>query len=397
MKTIIFQEYGNFLWFALIILLIGIALGRLWAFFIHQSAKAKRRRHIYGLANYIQGLNYLIYGEKDLAILQLGEAARKNSENVEIFLTLGNLLRKKGQAERAIQIHQGLLHRSDLESTERTQVLYCLGMDFKSAGLIDRASKIFEDLLNREPDNTLVLQQMELLQEELQNWQRAYELQQKIIKKTKSEDNSVLGFLQNELGKIAWEKGDLKTAIKHFNNAISLYEYTYPAYLNLGDIYFEQDSYEEAVNIWKKMATISPNKANIIFDRLKEAYKALKQEDNFKHFFSHLAEKNPNNWRCHYLLSRIAYEENDLEASTTALKRAISIKPDSLSLHQAFCRLLLSQNLPSEEVKHYLNLIEQHIPLSSYNICTNCRYKSTEILWKCPHCQRWNTFTEVEA
>jgi lipopolysaccharide biosynthesis regulator YciM len=397
LKAIIFHEYGNFLWLALIILLIGIVLGRLWAFFIHQSAKAKSRRQIYGLANYIQGLNYLIYGEKDLAILQLGEAARKNSENVEIFLTLGNLLRKKGQVERAIQIHQGLLHRSDLEPAERTQVLYCLGMDFKSAGFIDRSLKIFEDLLNREPDNTLVLQQMEMLQEDLQNWQRAYELQQKIIKKTKSEDNSVLGFLQNELGKAAWEKGDIKSAIKYFNNAISLYEYTYPAYLNLGDIYFEQDRYKDAVDIWEKIAAISPNKANLVFDRLKEAHKALNQEEKFKRFFSHLAEKNPHNWRCHYLLSRIAREEDNWPAASAALKKAITIKPDSLSLHQAFCRLLLIQDLPTEEVKQYFNLIEQHIPLSSYNICTNCRYKSTEILWKCPHCSQWNTFTEIEA
>jgi lipopolysaccharide biosynthesis regulator YciM len=397
LEAIIFHEYGNFLWLALIILLIGIVLGRLWAFFIHQSAKAKSRRQIYGLANYIQGLNYLIYGEKDLAILQLGEAARKNSENVEIFLTLGNLLRKKGQVERAIQIHQGLLHRSDLEPAERTQVLYCLGMDFKSAGFIDRSLKIFEDLLNREPDNTLVLQQMEMLQEELQNWQRAYELQQKIIKKTKSEYNSVLGFLQNELGKAAWEKGDIKSAIKYFNNAISLYEYTYPAYLNLGDIYFEQGNHKDAVDIWEKIATISPNKANLVFDRLKEAYKALNQEEKFNRFFSHLAEKNPHNWRCHYLLSRIAREEDNLPAASEALKKAITIKPDSLSLHQAFCRLLQIQNLPAEEMKQYLNLIEQHIPLSSYHICTNCRYKSTEILWKCPHCSQWNTFTEVEA
>lgn len=397
MKSIIFQEYGNFLWYALIILLIGIALGRLWAFFIHHSVKQKEKKKISGLANYIQGLNYLIYGEKDLAILQLGEAARKSSENVEIFLTLGNLLRKKGQAERAIQIHQGLLHRSDLEPAERSQVLYCLAMDFKSAGFVDRALKIFEDLLNREPDNTLVLQQMEELQEELQNWQRAYELQQKLMKKTNSEDYSTLAFLQNELGKTFWEKGDIKGAMKAFKNAISLYDYTYPAYISLGDIFLEQSNYDEAINIWEKMAYISPNKATLVFDRLKEGYKLINQEDKFKEFFAQLAEKNPKSWRCWYLLARIAEDESDFQGAFKALRQALTINTQSISLHHNFCGLLLSQELPSEEVKQYLTLIKSNIPLASQYICFNCRYKSSEILWKCPHCNKWNTFTEVEA
>jgi len=377
--------------------MIGIALGRLCAFFIHHSVKQKEKKKISGLANYIQGLNYLIYDEKDLAILQLGEAARKNSENVEIFLTLGNLLRKKGQAERAIQIHQGLLHRSDLDPAERSQILHCLGMDFKSAGFIDRASKIFEELLNLEPDNTLALQQMEELQEELQNWQRAYDLQQKLMKKTKSQDFSTLAFLQNELGKTCMDKGDIKGAIKAFHNAISMYEYTYPAYLNLGDILFEQNNYKEAINIWEKMASISPNKAALVYDRLKEGYKLLNQEDKFKEFYSQLAKKNPKNWRCWYLLARIAKEEEDFQIAFKALKEALSINPNSISLHQDICRLFIQKQLPPEELEHYLNIISQNIPLSSQYICINCRYKSSEILWKCPHCNRWNTFTEVES
>ena len=28
------------------------------------------------------------------------------------------------------------------------------------------------------------------------------------------------------------------------------------------------------------------------------------------------------------------------------------------------------------------------------HICMRCRYRSTELLWQCPHCHEWNTFVE---
>jgi lipopolysaccharide biosynthesis regulator YciM len=28
------------------------------------------------------------------------------------------------------------------------------------------------------------------------------------------------------------------------------------------------------------------------------------------------------------------------------------------------------------------------------HICIRCRYRSTELLWQCPHCHEWNTFVE---
>ena len=28
------------------------------------------------------------------------------------------------------------------------------------------------------------------------------------------------------------------------------------------------------------------------------------------------------------------------------------------------------------------------------HVCMRCRYRSTELLWQCPHCHDWNTFIE---
>jgi lipopolysaccharide biosynthesis regulator YciM len=28
------------------------------------------------------------------------------------------------------------------------------------------------------------------------------------------------------------------------------------------------------------------------------------------------------------------------------------------------------------------------------HICTVCRYRADDMLWRCPHCHEWNTFVE---
>jgi len=28
------------------------------------------------------------------------------------------------------------------------------------------------------------------------------------------------------------------------------------------------------------------------------------------------------------------------------------------------------------------------------HVCQRCHYRSTELLWQCPHCHEWDTFVE---
>ena len=63
---------------------------------------------------YYKGLNYLLDGRPDGAIDAFIDALEVNSETLETHVALGRLLRKKGEVERAIRIHQNLLARPSL-------------------------------------------------------------------------------------------------------------------------------------------------------------------------------------------------------------------------------------------------------------------------------------------
>ena len=129
----------------LVAFVAGVALGRFWAS-ARASHRADRRRGTSSI-HYILGLDFLASRQIDRAVSELTIAARKDTDAIEIYLILGNLLREKGQLERAIQIHQSILHRPGLSGDERAHARLCLGMDFKRAGFRNRAMDTFHEVV----------------------------------------------------------------------------------------------------------------------------------------------------------------------------------------------------------------------------------------------------------
>ena len=68
--------------------------------------------------------------------------------------------------------------------------------------------------------------------------------------------------------------------------------------------------------------------------------------------------------------------------------------PHALSIHQAIWRALGQLHHPPSLVDRYGELTEHAVFYLDPHVCMRCRYRSTELLWQCPHCHDWNTFVE---
>src|ERR687891_2864190 len=124
---------------ALLALLAGLAIGKGWERYKLRDGRWIDRRRARDSHHYVLGLNFLVSNQIDLAIEELSQAARVDSDALEIHLILGNVHRERGQVARAIQAHQALLQRPKLTKVEHAYILLCLGLDFKRGGLGDRA------------------------------------------------------------------------------------------------------------------------------------------------------------------------------------------------------------------------------------------------------------------
>ena len=73
---------------------------------------------------------------------------------------------------------------------------------------------------------------------------------------------------------------------------------------------------------------------------------------------------------------------------------ALVQNPHTLVIHQAIWQTLSQLDLPKSLVGRYVELTRDAVFYLDAHICIRCRYRSTELLWQCPHCHEWNTFVE---
>ena len=343
--------------------------------------------------HFTQGLNYLAAGQPALAISELTKVAREDEDAVEVKQVLSHLLREAGQVERAIQLHQSVLARTDLTRAERAYALAGLGTDFRKAGFLDRATRVYAEATDLDPNNIHALAGQQKLYEEQREWRGAYEVRTRIARLRKTDDGLVLGHLQTEMGLAAARAGETMAAEACFKTAISLDRRVFPAHLGLADIFLETDP-ARATAILEGAIDLAPERAYLTFERLLRAYAATGQRDRFEALCERLIHDRPLDWRARVALARYLRAAGRLEEALGLLLRAVEANPQVLVVHLEVWRTLRAAGPLGPAAERYVAVSEEAVFYRDPHICTTCRYRADDMLWRCPHCHEWNTFVE---
>ncbi len=391
------QDYG-LIFGVLIALLIGLAAGKAWERYKLIEGRWIDRRRVRQSPHFILGLNYLVAGQVDSAIEELERASRLDPGALELHLVLGNLYREKGQVGRAIQEHQSLLQRPRLNRVEHANVLLCLGLDYRRGGFVDRAVEAFSDVLKLDPDNEPALINLEKLQEDQHQWQEAYVTRRRLAQIAGPPDQPksqlILAFLENELGLQGLKEGRLADATRRFEAAIDLDPGVLPAYLHLGDAQAQQGNLQAAVATWERVIAVAPDRAYLALERLEQAYASLGYHDRFAELCRSLTAASPREWRARVALARHLAHRGQPSRALELLFDALEHNPHALAIHQAIWSNLSTLDLPKHLVARYIEITRQSVFYLDPHVCVRCRYRSTELIWQCPHCHEWNTFVE---
>ena len=369
----------------------GIALGRLWVRLAERGDDSRRRGT--GSFHFIRGLDSLAAGRTAAAVVELTSAARENTEATEIYLILGNLLREKGQLERAIQIHQSILHRPGLSEKERAHTLLCLAMDFKRAGFRERARDTLSEVLELEPDNAHAMNTLVKVYEEEKDWEGALSMVRRAQQAGGDPDPTLLAFLHDQIGQSACSAGEATTAERTFGTAITTARNLAPPYIHLGELLRQQDRQEEARKTWEKLVEVSPHDAYLVFDRLEETYAPPEKNQAMEELFQTIIARDENDWRAHVALASLKSQEGDDDQAFRLLFTASKQNPHSLAVHHAIWEMMLEHGTP-DRIAKYLEVVSHSVFFWDPHLCVKCGYRANRILWRCPHCQEWNSFVE---
>ena len=104
---------------------------------------------------------------------------QQDPDTSDLHFALGNLFRRRGEYERAVRVHEHLLHRADLPKSERDRAQHALAQDFMKAGLFDRAEAAYRALAGTSFDTESRLALLDL-HERARDWRAAVAVAQQL-------------------------------------------------------------------------------------------------------------------------------------------------------------------------------------------------------------------------
>ncbi len=382
-----------FILLSLFIFLLGIIAG----YYLIPASESRGSRNLTDTEKgaYIKGLKYIISNEPDKAIAEFTRAVQINSNTVEIYINLGNLFRERGEIERAIRIHQGILLRPNLDPDIKKSALMELGLDYSASGIFNRAISIFQQLISLHPDNLQAHRELEKLYEEERDWERAFN-EAKISQKLSGTDASnLLAHIVTELGKELYNKKEINQAIKELKRAISIYRNCTESYLVLGDIYFSDEKLDQAIATWEKIIHLNLPFSHLAYEKLEKAYLKKADYDRIEQIYHEVLDKNKEDCITRIILAEYYHKKGLNHKAVQELKDALKFKPKSTNIRQKLGEILIKGGLEKEALREYYALIEDMKGQRFFH-CNKCGYQANEVTWKCPQCKEWDTFIEED-
>ena len=131
-----------------------------------------------------------------------------------------------------------------------------------------------------------------------------------------------------------------------------------------------------------------------MLDRLRRVYEARGEPDRFLDLCRRLVASRPQNWRARLALGGELAKRGSFVPALDQLLEALSHNPHGLAVHEAIWETLLQLGLNRAQVERYVRHAKDAVFFLDPHVCLRCRYRSTELLWQCPHCHEWNSFVE---
>ncbi len=357
----------------LISFILSFLLGALFSYLVILGKQKKEDIDKRKLESYVKGINYIIENETDKAIKELTETAKIDPDMVDIYVSIGNLFRKKGEINRALIIHKSLLARPNLDKNKKLDIYLNVGIDYRKAGLYDRAKKYFKDALSLAPKNQLAKKLLYEVYEDSKDWENALVWH----KRFDGTDKNVLSHLYTELGKEKLREGKTDEAKKNFEKAIKEHKECFDAIVNLGDIYFNYGNLEKAYKLWYKACKMRPELCNIALSRIKD-------DGILKEHTTRLLEDMPNDEFINFFAAESFLKIGEKNKAKSLLKRLLKKGLKSNSIIKRLMKI--DENAPD-----YVKLFAQNISKSPVKYtCTNCGYSSGKLFFRCPKCKSWD-------
>ncbi|GGY07165.1 lipopolysaccharide assembly protein B [Litchfieldella qijiaojingensis] len=344
--------------------------------------------------DYFVGLNYLLNEQPDRAIETFVAALEVNSDTIETHIALGNLFRSRGEADRAVKIHQNLLARPSLSAAQSSLVQLELSRDFLHLGLLDRAERLLQSVVRDTHDDDIRQSAKRLLVdllEQEQEWQAALEVAQPTLINRYQDIRRAAAHWLCELAEQDRQSASPALARKRLRQALSIDEHCVRANWLLAKMEHDTGQYKAEIRILKRIPQQDSDFAPIILEPLRNAYRMLDDEDGLEKSLRELIHPTPFTSAVIMLAETLRHREGN-DAAMAFISEQLATEPSLRGVD--YLMDLYRQSADSEE-RTRIDLLKRHthtlLEARPRYRCRRCGFAGSQLHWRCPSCRSWGT------
>lgn len=388
----------TFFIFVLAAIIIGWYLGR------RSNRKkvsgSKEQRAL--VRSYAQGLNYLLSERHDDAIDKFIDGLEVSSATFDTHLAFGNLLRRRGEHEQAIRVHQNLLARPSLNLISQQKAQLELARDYIAAGWLDRAERLLQELVEASSElrNTSLEHLVEVYRDE-REWAKAIHavslLHERRFKRLSAEWASMQAHFCCELAEESVNAKDYLSARKHIDAALGYDRNSARANLLWGRLEYLLNRPVEAIKVLERIPRYSPDHIPEILDLLIASHEHIGDHKGLDKYLAMLLRDHPSNSVLIALSERIKRQQSETEAAIF-LGEQLALRPSLRGLkHFLTLHINGAEGRTGEYSSLLKALVDQLISTRPHYRCSNCGFAGNQLHWLCPSCKRWDSVRSVKG
>lgn len=369
----------------------------------HGVKLSKKYRHSIFEAQskiFLNATQYLIRGNKDLAIKEFLNAVDLNRETIETYFALGGLFRSNGEIEKAISIHRSLIARSNINESTRLQALKELAIDFDKGGFLQKAVDTYKDVLKINRDQFEVVQALCRIYEDIEDWDQAYNYRVMLSKVGHENQAETISHILVQKAKSLFVKGEFTQCSEELEDAFR-YAPSVSAKILKIKLSLVHGNVDNVNANFAELLKEHPMYTSFIWVALGEKFDSseeikndyYKRLDLLRNFFLDIDDKELLNSPSVILSKvRLLKQGGRLQDAYETLKDWISNNSNtSEALKLEYLRTIIDLDKKDEIIENAKALVSNMQKTLARHYCSECGYDSDEIFWRCPKCKEWET------
>jgi len=349
---------------------------------------------------YFTGLDYLLNEKMDEAIESFIRALEINSDTIPAHLSLAKLFRRKGDVDRAIQIHQNLLARPNLSKDDFMRIQMALANDYYSVGLLDRAENLLQDIIKSPSPKRIHNKALNLLiklYEKEGEWAQAINAAGQLSFDERKDVIKELSHYGCELAEQSMKTGQIKAAQQYLKDAEQYDAENVRVSLLKAEIAMKSEQWKSAIKHLKRIAKQDRLFVSETIPLLQACYEQVGDKKDFLEYLRACLANAPSTTVLIALAHQVKDERGVYAAGsfiTEELKRRPSVKGFNslIDLHIEY-----GSESARDSLKVLRGLTGQLELSKPVYRCNSCGFSGKTLSWQCPSCKAWGTTKPIQG